>query len=277
LALTLGGSFGVEQTAELAAAVAGARANELSVVAAAGNNAGGLIGIPASQPSVLSVGGSAADGQRCAGSAVGATLQAPGCGVDEADPATGTPIGATAGTSQASALAATALAALRSWRPELSAAEVEEALIASARPAHGGPLLDIAAAFRRLGLGAVVDANQPAAPIPASIVGTSLMQSSAAMRARLPRPRVRVRSMRERRGIIVYARNRPRGAAMVVSAATVDATGRLRQVAQRALRSRLVPLRVTEWDELRVHFRQSADARVTSPVTVVHPRHRSPV
>jgi hypothetical protein len=277
LALTLGGPAGAEQTAGLAAAVAGAWANDLNLVAAAGNSAGGAVGIPASQPGVLSVGGSAADGQRCGGSAAGAALQAPGCGLDEGDPVSGTTIGATAGTSQASALAAVALAALRSWRPDLSAAAAEQTLIASARPAPGGPLLDVAAAFRQLGLGAVVDAHQPTVPIPASVVVPSLMQPSMALRARLPRPRVRVRSMRRPRGIIVYARNRPRGAVMVVSAAAVDAMGRLRQVEQRALRSRLVPLRVTEWDELRVHFRYSTDARATGPVTVVvHSRNRSP-
>ncbi|MEA2234787.1 MAG: serine protease [Solirubrobacteraceae bacterium] len=273
LALSIGGTLGAKDTAQFAAAVAGARANGLSVVAAAGNNAGGPVGNPASQPGVLSVGGSASHGDRCVGSASGAALLAPGCGLDEADSVTGNALGATSGTSQASALAAAALAALRSWRPELSAMEAERALIDSARAAPGGRLMDIAAAFRHLDLGAVVDANEPAAG-----ARPSLMLPSSAMQARLPRPRVRVRAMRGPQGVIVDASNRPRGAVMVVSAGSVDATGRMRQVASRALRSRLVALRVTQWDELRVHFRDSTDARSAGPVTVfVHPRHRSPV
>ncbi|MEA2186858.1 MAG: serine protease [Solirubrobacteraceae bacterium] len=272
LALALGGVLGAEQTAQVAEVIAIARTTGLNVVAAAGNNAGGPVGNPASQPGVLSVGGSAAHGERCAGSAAGAALQAPGCGLDEADPATGNAFGATSGTSQASALVAAALAALRSWRPELSVMEAEQGLIDSARTAPGGRLIDIAAAFRRLGLGAVVDANRPAAPAPAAGLGTSLTPQ-----ARLPRPRVRVRATRAPQGVIVFARNRPRGALMVVSAGAVDAKGRLRQVARRALRSGLVALRVTEWDELRVHFRDPTDARLMGPVTVLaHPPHRSP-
>jgi hypothetical protein len=252
------------------AAIAGARASGLSIVAAAGNNAGGSVVSPANQPGVVSVGGSAAHGDRCAGSASGAALQAPGCGLDEADVMTGNALGATAGTSQASALTAAALAALLSWRPELSAIEAEQALIDSAPAAPGGRLMDVAAAFRRLGLGAVVDANQPAAG-----ARRSLTPPSSA--ARFPRPRVRVRAMRGPQGVIVDASNRPRGAVTVVSAAFLDASGRLRQLARRALRSRLVALRITEWDELRVHYRDPTDARVAGPVTVVvHPRHRSP-
>jgi hypothetical protein len=270
LALTLGGPLGTADTAQLMAAIAGARASGLSIVAAAGNNAGGSVVSPANQPGVVSVGGSAAHGDRCAGSASGAALQAPGCGLDEADVMTGNALGATAGTSQASALTAAALAALLSWRPELSVIEAEQALIDSAPAAPGGRLIDVAAAFRRLGLGAVVDANQPAAD-----ARRSLTPPSSA--ARLPRPRVRVRAMRGPQGVIVDASNRPRGAVTVVSAAFLDASGRLRQLARRALRSRLVALRLTEWDELRVHYRDPIDARVVGPVTVVvHPRHRSP-
>ncbi|MDX6707833.1 MAG: hypothetical protein QOI48_3679 [Solirubrobacteraceae bacterium] len=272
LALTLGGSLNAEGTARLGAVIATARTRGMTVVAAAGNNAGGPVVIPAGHPGVLSVGGSAADGQRCAGSAAGAALQAPGCGLDESDPASGNALGATAGTSQASALTAAALAALRSWRPELSAIEAEQALIDSARATPGGGLMDVAAAFRRLGLGAVVDAHQPAAG-----ARPSLMPPSAAMHARLPRPRVRVRGMRGAQGVIVDASNRPRGAVTVVSAGSVDASGRLRRVASRALRSRVVALRVNQWDELRIHFRDPTDARAVGPVTILlHPRQRSP-
>jgi hypothetical protein len=270
LALSIGGTLGTKAADQLTAAVAGARANGLNVVAAAGNNSGGPVGNPASQPGVVSVGGSTSHGDRCVGSASGAALMALGCGLDEADGMTGNALGATSGTSQASALAAAALAALRSWRPELSAIEAEHALIDSARAAPGGRLMDIAAAFRHLGLGAVVDANQPAA-------GARRSPTPPSLAARLPRPRVRVRPMRVPQGVIVDASNRPRGAVTVVSAGAVDATGRLRQVANRALRSRLVALRVTQWDELRVHFRDPTDVRAAGPVTiVVHPRDRSP-
>jgi len=278
LALTLSTPLGAEDAAELAAAVATARTNGLSVVAAAGNNAGGRVENPASQAGVLAVGGSAADGQRCAGSASGAALQAPGCGLDETDPATGSPVRATAGTSQASALAAAALAALWSWRPELSPAEAEQALVQSARAAPGGPLIHVAAAFRQLGLGTVVDANQPAAPATSGAGGQSLaVPSHNPIRARLPRPQVTVRAIRRYRGVLVSVRNRPRGALTVVSARRADAVNRLRRVASRARRSGRVALRVSAWDELRVRFRDPTRARATGPVAVVvRPRHSRP-
>jgi hypothetical protein len=281
LALTLTESLPADQSAELAAAIAAARANGFSVVAAAGNRAGGRVESPASQPGVLSVGGSAADGQRCTGSAGGAVLQAPGCGLDEVDPVTGNPVAATAGTSQASALVAAALAALLSWRPELTAVEAEQALIQSARATPSGQVMDVAGALRRLGLGAVVDAYQPAGLFSTAFEAPSLAAPSSPLRhsskrARLPRPLVRVRAMRRYRGVLVSARNRPRGTTMVVLATRADAAGRLRRVARRARHSDRVALRVRGWDELRVRFRDRAGARAIGPVTIiVHPRRRS--
>jgi len=276
LAPTLSGPVSPEYAGHLAGAIATARMNGLSVVAAAGDNDGGPAGTPAGLPGVLLVGGSAADGHRCEESAAGAVLQGPGCGLEDADPVSGQLRSGWSGTSPASALVAAALAALRSWRPELSPTEAEQALVESVQAAPGGPLLDVAAAFRRLGLGAVVDANQPAP----SAAATSLAPSSAGLRpgahARLPRPRVRVRAIRRYRGVLVSARNRRRGMVTSVSAHRLDeAVGRLRQVASRARRSRHVALRVTAWDELRVRFRDAENARTTGPVTIVaHPRHR---
>jgi hypothetical protein len=276
LALTLSGALGIQETAQVAAAVATARTKGFSVVAAAGNNDGGPVEIPAGQPGVLAVGGAAADGQRCAGSASRATLQAPGCELDDVNPATGDRVGATAGTSQASALVAAALAALRSWRPELSPIEAERALVASARAAPGGPLIDVSAAFRRLDLGTVVDANQPAATAAPAAGSPSLTAPSRRRtRARLPRPRVGVRRIRRYRGVLVSVPNRPGGTVTVVSAHRVDAAGRARQVTTRARRSGRIALRVTAWDELRVRFRDPTRARATGPITiVVNPRHR---
>jgi Subtilase family len=132
----------------------------MSVVAAAGND-DGPVTTPASLPGVLAVGASDAGGALCAFSSRGAGLDllAPGCGLDTADPDTLARLTGAGGSSQASVFAATALVALRSYRPELSWEQAENLL----RTAPNG-VLEVAAAFRAAGLGAVVDVGMAAIP-----------------------------------------------------------------------------------------------------------------
>jgi hypothetical protein len=110
--------------------VSRAQAEDMSVVVAAGNTDGAPEG-PAADPSVLTVGATSAREEPCPGTARGGTidLQAPGCGLDEADPRGGAPLALGSGTSQAAVEVSVALASIRTWAPSLSAAQTE-ALIA---------------------------------------------------------------------------------------------------------------------------------------------------
>ena len=124
--------------------IKGARASGISFVAAAGNHAGGPVGSPANVPGVLSVGATnTATGDRCGFSATGALLLAPGCGLDGADPTSGTTLTTQEGTSHAAAVAAAALAALRTWRPDLTPDAAERLLNETGKATMWGRSLDL--------------------------------------------------------------------------------------------------------------------------------------
>jgi len=271
LALASEGTMTPDEAAGLAAVVQGARASGMSVVAGAGNNSGGPVLVPASTAGVLAVGGSDGDGERCASSAAGAALQAPGCGLDAADPASGEPMNGVSGTSGASAIVAAVLAAIRSWRPDLDPAAAEQVLTQTARNAPGGPLLDAAAAFRQLDLGIVVDANQPPAQA-TPVVSTPADAGSADVTTRakrLARPLVRVRRTRGNRGVLVTVRNRPKGVQTVVS--VYRRAGRaLRFVRSATRRSSKVTIRTRSWQQLRVRFRDPSARLAPSRATIVN-------
>jgi len=263
-----------DETAALDSLVHTAQAKGMNVVAAAGNSSGGPVLVPASLAGVLSIGGSDAAGHSCPTSAHGAVLMAPGCGLDAADPASGQPLSELSGTSGASAIVAVALAAIRSWRPDLDPAAAENVLKQTATPSAGGPMLDLAAAFHQLGLGGVVDAHQPTLP------GTQPQNASPTAGAikdltpakRLPRPLVRVRARRGSKGVLVIVRNRPRGVVTIVSVYR-RAERRLRFVLTTSRRSSRVPLRVRAWDRLRVSFRDpSATLQRSRATIVIRPR-----
>jgi hypothetical protein len=135
----------------------------VAVVAAAGNDDGGQVDYPAAYPSVLSVG--AADtqgGAFCSFSNRGEGLRliAPGCDLDAADPSSGeADYNYWQGSSESSDIAASALDALMSYRPELSPQAAEEYVTG----AHAGTL-DIAQAFRNAGLGQLVAEGEAAEP-----------------------------------------------------------------------------------------------------------------
>jgi hypothetical protein len=135
----------------------------VAVVAAAGNDDGGAVEYPAAYPGVLSVGATDTQGGGfCSFSnrGPGLRLLAPGCDLDGADPTSGAAdYNYWQGTSEASAIAATALDALYSYQPGLSL----EAGEADLTEAHSG-VLDIAQTFRNAGLAAVVSSGEAAEP-----------------------------------------------------------------------------------------------------------------
>ena len=135
----------------------------VAVVAAAGNDDGGAVAYPAAYPSVLSVGATDTEsGALCPFSnrGPGLRLLAPGCGLDGADPGAGAPdSNYWQGTSESSAIAAAALAALDSYRPGLSPASSEEIITGAA-----GGVLNIAQAFRNAGLASIVAGGEAATP-----------------------------------------------------------------------------------------------------------------
>jgi hypothetical protein len=135
----------------------------LAVVAAAGNDDGGLVEYPAAYPSVLSVGASDTQGGAfCSFSNRGEGLRmtAPGCDLDGADPTSGAPdYNYQQGTSESSDIDASALDALETYDPGLSPQAAEEDLTG----ADNGQL-DIAQAFDSAGLGQIVVAGEAAEP-----------------------------------------------------------------------------------------------------------------
>ena len=185
----------------------------VAVVAAAGNDDGGPLDYPAAYPSVLSVAASdTQDGAFCSFSNRGEGLRliAPGCNLNGADPTSGAPnYNYWQGTSESSEIAASALAALESYRPDLSHQAAEEYLTG----AHHG-VLDIAQAFRNAGLGQIVaegEAAEPGAQAPQSTNPAIPPQSvapSGSMKliAAFPRPRARLKRVKSRLVLVLTGR-----------------------------------------------------------------------
>jgi hypothetical protein len=173
----------------------------VAVVAAAGNDDGGAVEYPAAYPRVLSIGATDTQGGGfCSFSnrGEGLRLLAPGCDLDGAEPTTGaSDYDYWQGTSEASAIAAAALAALDSYQPGLS----PEAAETNLTDANKG-VLDIAQTFRNAGLGAIVTAGEAAEPgaQPSATAGSSPQPLAplASMTHPFTRPRVRLRRVKHR-------------------------------------------------------------------------------
>ena len=185
-----------DQSEAFANAVTQAKAKGITIMAAAGNEPGALQ-LPANQPGIFGVGAGDPRGAVCDFSAsAGLTFYAPGCVIDQIT-TTGETMCCGNGTSQASAFAAGVLVALRSYAPSLTADAAVQYLLSTTRNGH----LDVAAAFRAAGLGAIVDAGTaaiPRPPAPAPPVVTAAPPPAAA--SRVPRPSVRRATWR--RGVL---------------------------------------------------------------------------
>jgi hypothetical protein len=241
-----------------------AHAHGANVVAAAGNTNGQPVSTPANAAGVFSIGASdTASGGLCSFSAGGALLLAPGCTLDGADPATGAPTANQQGTSHAAVIAATALAALRTWRPDLSPEAAERLLNETGVESSAGRRLDLSAAFTAAGLGAIADPPPPA-PTSVSSPGPS---PPPQLKLQLPKPRLtaRLRGHGAKRTLTIQARNRPRGAQLSVRIYARGHKGKLRQVASRTRASAVVRIRVRAWRRVTATFRDPTGRQTTSP------------
>jgi hypothetical protein len=255
-----------EALAEFNDAIGGAKARGMNVVAAAGNTNGGPVGTPARIPGVFSVGAfDSTTGGRCAFSAVGADIDAPGCTIDGADPVTGEPLTTQQGTSIASAVTAAGLAALRTWRPDLSP-EAAEALFQTTSSANR---LDVSAAFLAAGYAAPTDIAP--VPIPQSTPQpTAVPNVQPRVKQRLPKPRFSVRrGTGARAALVVTIRNRPGGTRVSVRVFAGRKGHKWRRVASRTRSSSTIVIRVGSWHRVTATFSDPKGLRLPSPTAAV--------
>lgn len=268
-----------DEVAKLQDAIARARDNGMSVVAAAGNTAGAATEVPARYPGVFAVSGGDGSGGLCSYTSFDADVDliGPACPVQLADALTGDPYSTDGGgSSAATAVTASFITALRSLRPAANADQVEQWLRQSARSVGGRPVLDGEAAARLAGLGDVVDrakARMPAPtgdPSPTPTVGATPTATPTvpdpgvvdgppgsdhlATVDRFHRPRHARARWRDGR-LVVTVRARPTGARLEILA---EQTGELglarRRLRATAARKRLVLSPAWRPDRVRLQF-----------------------
>ena len=208
----------------------------INVVAAAGNTDGRSVGAPANFPGVIAVGGThTGSGALCGFSATGASVLTPGCALDGADPSTGAPSLVQQGTSEASVILAAALAALRTWRPDVSADSAVRLLTEHATRTIDGLNLNLAAAFRAAGLASIVgapigNASPTPEPSPAPSPTATPTPSAPPLKVHLPKPKLTVRThgVGRKRILVVKAANRPPKTRLSVSVYARTPKGKLR-------------------------------------------------
>ncbi|MDA0181313.1 S8 family serine peptidase [Solirubrobacter phytolaccae] len=243
------------------------RARELgvNVVIAGGNLNGRPIGAPADAPGAISVGAlDATTGSLCATSATGTTLLAPGCSIDGALPNSGAPTTSQQGTSAAAVFVAVGLAALRTWRPDLTVAAAEELIVNAAVPVASGRRLDAAATFTAAGLGGVA---QPPVPTPTVAPSPVPTATPGPKKPKLVKPRATARL----RGRVLTVRsiNRPAKARMRVTVYARDSKKRTRRIARKTVQASSVRVRVQRWSRVEVQFSDPTGARLASSTTTV--------
>ncbi len=185
-----------DQAAVFAKAVDELEAQNVAVVAAAGNSPG-TVQEPGAEPNVFSVGATTAQPGSLSNTPVGSPcnfspttgvgIMAPGCGLDAANPFTDQAMCCQDGTSEASAFTAAVLAALMSYDPSLTYTKAETLLVQSASNGN----LDVAAAFQADGLGAIVaagNANTPQPPAPPPTTATTTTTTTPSTTTTPPPP-----------------------------------------------------------------------------------------
>jgi hypothetical protein len=247
-----------DETEAIGGTVAAARAHGLNVVIAAGDNSGRGPGVPANFPGAFSIAAaSSSSGGLCPFSATGALLVAPGCTLDGAD-ATGQPTTTDQGTGYSAAIVAASLAALRTWRPDLTPDEADRLLSDTAAAGHR---LDLGAAFTAAGFGALVppvvtpSPAPPAAPPPPVVV-----------KRRLAKPKFTVRASGHgaKRTITVRLKNRPKGAKASVRVYVRGRHGTLKRAATRTRSSSVIRIRVRSWRRVTAGFSDPTGQRLPS-------------
>jgi subtilisin family serine protease len=137
----------------------------INVVASAGNNGStSAVDYPARFTAALAVGSTDADGAFChfSNRGDGLDISTMGCNI-RATAFNGT-TGSFAGTSYSGPVVSGILAALRSYRPELTAADAARVLVETADRTSAGPVANAGAAFRAAQLDHLIDAYKPPAP-----------------------------------------------------------------------------------------------------------------
>ena len=282
-------SLGTSQTPSSADYIAITNAVEqannygIDVIAAAGNDTGGTLDYPAALPAVLSVAATdARTGGFCSFSnrGTGLRLLAPGCDLDAADPTSGVADeNYWQGTSEASAIAAAALTALRAYQPTLTPQVAENDLTG----ADNGTL-NIAQAFNNAGLASVVAAGTAAAPAstPTSQPPTASTPSAASTPTStapsagapaqaggnplgaLPTPTVTVKRQ-GRQVTAVFANRRDDMTVQLRLLGYAGHTKRLVVLHSLVAAARSVTFAANNTVELRARYRDSYDVERTSP------------
>ena len=180
-----------DQAQNFANYVASLNAQNVAVVAAAGNTPGPEQE-PAVEPNVFAVGADTAQPGTVSGSPAGSicnfsatggiTFYAPGCGLDQATPFTDQASCCGDGTSQASAFTAAVLVALMSYDPSLTYLKAEQLLVQTATNDD----LNVAAAFDADGLSNIVAAGNAAIPQPTPVPAPAPAPTPAPTAVRWP-------------------------------------------------------------------------------------------
>jgi hypothetical protein len=261
-----------EESEAITGTIAAARSHGLNVIVSAGNNDGRAPGVPASIAGALSVGAAnALAGTLCPFSATGATLLAPGCRVDGADPTTGYAPTTDQGTSQAAAIVAAAIAALRTWRPDLTPQAVDDLVTRSAAVAPDGRHLDVAAMFTAAGLAGLIPPTVTPTPTPTA---TPSPTPTPGVKRRLPKPKLTVRASGRgvERTLIARVTNRPHSARMTVRVYTRDRRGRLKRVATRTRSASTIRVRSRSGRRVAATFTDPSGNRRSSRSAIVNLR-----
>jgi hypothetical protein len=263
ISLSLGGTTSPTPSdlSYLQSSVDRARQQGLNVVAAVGDEGGSSTDYPAAYAPVLAVGADdAATGAMCAFSnhGPGLDLLAPGCdsqlgGLEQAFVDDGTPAAGN-GTSQATAITSSILAAIRAYSPSLAVDQAQACLTSTTR----GGELDAAAAFRACGLGSVVDAGEAAEPATSTTTPPPVVTPPSALLKRGPRLSLRRHGLR----LTIFGADRPSGALFEVQ---VLAWRKRRTVVVSSARSRTGLLVVTVRGPVRVRARYRLADQSLSP------------
>jgi hypothetical protein len=250
--------------------VQSANGHGLSVVAAAGNEAG-AVQAPADVPGVLGVGASDANpanlGVMCPFSnrGAGVALLAPGCGsqtepdgggngIEIAFSDDGSPAWAN-GTSYSGEIVSTAEASMRAYSPTLTDSQAQGCITSTLTSAGN---LNVAAAFNACGLGAIVNAGMAAyqavnPPPKASSPGppaATLTPTKAASRAK---PKITKITFKHHSLTITVAEI-PKGLRLQLVVQRRGKGGRLVTVARTTTGHRTSTLHVSRWDRIVARF-----------------------
>jgi hypothetical protein len=156
------------------------------------------------------------------------------------------------------------MAALRTWRPDLTPDQADRLLNETAAATPSGRRLDLTSTFIAAGLGPVTAIPTPtptATPTPAS---------PPPAKRRLARPRVAVKSTGRgaKRTLTVKAKNRPRGARLTVRV-FLRKGKHLRRVASRTRATATVRIRVRSWTRVTARFSDPTGQYLASRTRIV--------